>query len=72
MTINEEKHIAIVTNTTTESEPENLDMTNMLTTMNQTITKRRIEIVKSTVARTSIVTISKKTAYGVKEPEEGK
>ena len=72
MTTNGEAHNATITNTTTERMPENFDMTNLWTTMNQTITKRRIEIVKSTKARASMVTTSKKTTYGVKEQEEGK
>ena len=70
MTTNGEENIATVANTTTERMPENLDMANSLTTNNQTITKRRIEIVKSTKVRTTMVTTSK-TTNGVKEQEKG-
>ena len=72
MITNGEAHIATITNTTTERMDENLDMTNLLTTMNQTITNTRIEIVKSTEARSTMVTTTKKTTNGVKEQEEGK
>ena len=72
MITNWEAHIATITNTTTERMDENLDMTNLLTTMNQTITNTRIEIVTSTEARSTMVTTTKKTTNGVKEQEEGK
>ena len=70
MTTNGEENIATIANTTTERMPENLDMANSLTTNNQTITKRRIEIVKSTKVRTTMVTTSK-TTNEVKEQEKG-
>ena len=70
MTTNGEENIASIANTTTERMPENLDMANSLTTNNQTITKRRIEIVKSTKVRTTMVTTSK-TTNEVKEQEKG-
>ena len=70
MTTNGEENIATIANTTTERMPENLDMANSLTTNDQTITKRRIEIVKSTKVRTTMVTTSK-TTNEVKEQEKG-
>ena len=72
MTTNGEEYIATITNTTTERKQENLDTTTLLTTVNLEITKRQIEIVKSTEARTTIETTSKKTTNGVKEQSEGK
>lgn len=72
MTTNGEEYIATITNTTTERKQENSDMTTLLTTVNLEITKRQIEIVKSTEARTTIETTSKKTTNGVKEQSEGK
>ena len=72
MTTNGEEYIATITNTTTERKQENSDTTTLLTTVNVEITKRQIEIVKSTEARTTIETTSKKTTNGVKEQSEGK
>ena len=72
MTTNGEEYIATITNTTTERKQENSDTTTLLTTVNLEITKRQIEVVKSTEARTTIETTSKKTTNGVKEKSEGK
>ena len=72
MTTNGEAYITTITNTTTERKQENSDTTTLLTTVNLEITKRQIEIVKSTEARTTIETTSKKTTNGVKEQSEGK
>ena len=72
MTTNGEEYIATITNTTTERKQENSDTTTLLTTVNLEITKRQIEVVKSTEARTTIETTSKKTTNGVKEQSEGK